>query len=338
MKRAIISAAIGVWIGFGLAPDIGGTFGPGLSGPGAAWAQVAPDVTLESLAPQDQAAPAQVDSTARAVDGAADDGAGDGAAAAAQTVAEPSENSGLPGAAQAMEPALAAPVALAPADSAALTPAPVVIELFTSQGCSACPPADALLAQIAPREDVIALALHVDYWDYLGWEDPFAQPAFTARQKAYARAVGERSIYTPQMIVGGAERVVGARPAELTALIEAHRAAPARVQMSHRTEAGRHIIELRADPPLDTGAVVQIVRYAPQARVEILRGENAGRIVDYANVVTAWHAVAEWDGRMPLKLTATIEGEEPAVVIVQAARPGKSSPVPGRILSAGRLN
>ncbi|MFP1645711.1 DUF1223 domain-containing protein [Pontitalea aquivivens] len=337
MKRAIISAAIGVWIGLGLGPGmgpgmVGGAFGPGLSvAGGAARAQVAPDVTLESLAPLEQQAPAApLDSAARAVD--------DGAAATGGTAADPPGNPGLSGAARAMEPEVAAPVAVAPADSAPLALAPVVIELFTSQGCSACPPADALLAQIASRDDVIALALHVDYWDYLGWEDPFAQPAFTARQKAYARAAGERSIYTPQMIVGGAERVVGARPAELTALIEAHRAVAPRVQMRHRLESGRHILELRADPPLDTGAVVQIVRYAPQARVEILRGENAGKIVDYANVVTAWHAVAEWDGRMPLKLTATIEGEEPAVVIVQSARPGKTGPVPGHILSAGRLN
>jgi hypothetical protein len=149
------------------------------------------------------------------------------------------------------------------------------------------------------------------------------------------------------MVVEGKAIVSGASAASLAALIEAHRAETDPVRMVLRPEGGRHVIELFADPPLDNAAVVQIVRYAPQARVEILRGENAGRIVDYANVVTAWHAVADWDGRTPLKLTATIEGEEPAVVIVQSARrpgsrPGKpaakAQPLPGEILAAARLN
>ncbi|MDD8024648.1 MAG: DUF1223 domain-containing protein [Paracoccaceae bacterium] len=215
-------------------------------------------------------------------------------------------------------------------------PSPVVVELFTSQGCSACPPADELLAKIASRTDVIALALHVDYWDYLGWEDPFAQPAFTARQKAYARAKGERTIYTPQMIVDGDQALVGPSGSALDALIQDN-AAPGPVQIKISGAKGQYQIELWANPPLDQGTVVQIVRYAPQARVEILRGENAGLQLDYANVVTAWHAVAEWDGRTPTRLNAKIEGEEPAVVIVQSARPGKSAPLPGRILAAGRL-
>ena len=89
---------------------------------------------------------------------------------------------------------------------------PVVVELFTSQGCAACPPADALLGELARHEDVIALALHVDYWDYIGWEDVFARPEFTQRQHAYGHAAGSTVVYTPQMIVGGQERVVGVRP------------------------------------------------------------------------------------------------------------------------------
>ena len=88
-------------------------------------------------------------------------------------------------------------------------PAPVVLELFTSQGCSSCPPADALLAELAEPEGVIALALHVDYWDYLGWEDGFASPAHTERQRAYAKAARSRTIFTPQMIVQGEERLKG---------------------------------------------------------------------------------------------------------------------------------
>ncbi|AOZ71012.1 hypothetical protein LPB142_10460 [Rhodobacter xanthinilyticus] len=214
---------------------------------------------------------------------------------------------------------------------------PIVVELFTSQGCSACPPADALMAKIAPRTDIIALALHVDYWDYLGWEDPFAQPAFTARQKAYARAKGERMIYTPQMIVGGAEALVAPEAPALEAAVAKAAAAPSPVGIQVSGGAGQYQIELWANPPLTEGTVVQIVRYAPQARVEILRGENAGLELDYANVVTAWHAVAEWDGTAPTRLNAKIEGEQPAVVIVQRAHPGKSVPLPGAILAAARL-
>ncbi|MPL73107.1 hypothetical protein SDC9_18900 [bioreactor metagenome] len=215
---------------------------------------------------------------------------------------------------------------------------PVVVELFTSQGCSACPPADELLAKIADRADVIALSLHVDYWDYLGWEDPFAQPAFTARQKAYARAARSRTIFTPQMIVEGEQSLVAPSEAELEQMIAREHEAPDAVALSVSGSKGNYQIELRADPPLTQNAVVQIVRFAPQARVEILRGENAGMVLDYANVVTAWHAVADWDGRTPTRLTAKIDGDEPAVVIVQSATPGKSAPLPGPILAAARLN
>ena len=103
--------------------------------------------------------------------------------------------------------ALALAAALAPAARAQHSP--VVIELFTSQGCATCPPADTLLDQLAARPGIIALALHVDYWDYLGWKDAFAQPQFSDRQKAYAKSRRERSVFTPQMIVQGADPVIG---------------------------------------------------------------------------------------------------------------------------------
>ncbi|MBD3787443.1 MAG: DUF1223 domain-containing protein [Sphingomonadales bacterium] len=227
---------------------------------------------------------------------------------------------------------------MAPTPQEALPPDPIIVELFTSQGCSSCPPADALLAELALRSDIVPLALHVDYWDYLGWADPFAQPAFTARQKAYARAKGERMIYTPQMMVGGVEPVVGTDAATLDQVIAARKAlkTPVRMQITHAA-GGQVQIDLSAEPPLKEGTVVQIVRYAPQARVKILRGENAGLEIDYANVVTAWHAIAEWDGRTPTLIATKIEGDQPAVVIVQSARPGKSVPLPGPIVAARKL-
>mgnify|MGYP000680805641 CR=1 FL=1 len=100
---------------------------------------------------------------------------------------------------------------------------PVVVELYTSQGCSSCPPADAFLErELAERDDVIALALHVDYWDYIGWKDDFADPAYTRRQRSYAHAAGHRTIYTPQMIIGGVDHVIGSHPSEVKGFIAQH--------------------------------------------------------------------------------------------------------------------
>ncbi len=112
----------------------------------------------------------------------------------------------------------------------------VVVELYTSQGCASCPPADEFLAELATHDEVIALALHVDYWDYIGWEDSFAQAAFTERQKMYARAIKSRTIYTPQMIIGGIDRVEGNTPDAVVNLIGKHMAVERTVQVTHRTD------------------------------------------------------------------------------------------------------
>ncbi|MFC7703374.1 DUF1223 domain-containing protein [Plastorhodobacter daqingensis] len=199
---------------------------------------------------------------------------------------------------------------------------PVVIELYTSQGCSACPPADALLERLADHRDVIALALHVDYWDYIGWADAFAQPGFTERQKGYARAVGDRAIYTPQMIVGGTDRIEGFRPIQLADLITAHRDRAQPVQLALTREAEDQVrIRLApapsAEPDAGKVALVQLVRYKPKETVTIARGENAGRTVTYHNIVTLWETIARWDGAAPLEMLARVEGDQPVVIIVQ---------------------
>src|SRR3546814_16556440 len=98
----------------------------------------------------------------------------------------------------------------------------VVVELFTSQGCSACPPADALLGELAQRRDVVALAFHVDYWDHVGWTDPFGDPLHTARQRAYAARLRLPTIYTPPMVIDGIDQFVGARQSEIEATIRRH--------------------------------------------------------------------------------------------------------------------
>ncbi|MCT8160065.1 DUF1223 domain-containing protein [Pseudoruegeria sp. SHC-113] len=207
----------------------------------------------------------------------------------------------------------------------------VVIELYTSQGCSSCPPADALLSELAKRDDVLPLALHVDYWDYIGWKDIFANPAHTARQKAYARAAGQRMVYTPQMVIDGAEHVVGNKPEEVDALIQLH--AEDRSDITLAAQRSGAAISIRAEAGAGHGGdlVVQLVRYMPDATVEIGRGENAGRKLTYSNIVTSWMPIAKWDGRTPFALEAQAEGEDRAAVIIQRAGHGE-------ILAAVRLD
>lgn len=207
---------------------------------------------------------------------------------------------------------------------------PVVVELYTSQGCSSCPPADDFMTDLAKSPDVIALALHVDYWDYIGWKDTFANPNFTKRQKAYAKAEGSRMIYTPQMIVGGVDRVEGNDPMSVAEAIRKHQSLPSPVRLTITREGDHLIIRAEADPPLTEPARVQVVRYLPNATVTIGRGENAGREVTYTNIVTDWQSVAQWPGQAPLDMTASAPGSDPVVVIVQ-------SEGPARVLAAAAL-
>ncbi len=198
----------------------------------------------------------------------------------------------------------------------------VVVELFTSQGCSSCPPADAFLGELARQPNVIALALHVDYWDYIGWADRFASPQFTERQKAYARAEGHRTIYTPQMIVNGVERIEGANSQQVQADISRHLAQLAPVDLDLSREGDQVVIRARALAGLTAPLKVQLVRYRPFETVSIDYGENAGRVVDYHNIVTEWSVLGLWTGETALELTAPAPGSEPLVVILQGEGPG----------------
>ena len=194
---------------------------------------------------------------------------------------------------------------------------PVVVELFTSQGCSSCPPADAFLHKLAKRDDVIALAMHVDYWDYIGWKDIFASPENTKRQRAYARAGGRKMIYTPQMIINGSEHVVGNRPRDVVDLIDKHKRGSSDVKLT--LERAGDTVEIRAEAskPLQGQLVVQLIRYRPQATVDIKRGENAGRKLSYANVVTELAVLGSWNAREPLAMQAKVQGDAPVVVLLQ---------------------
>ena len=192
----------------------------------------------------------------------------------------------------------------------------IVVELFTSQGCSSCPPADAFLHELAKRPDVVALSLHVDYWDYIGWKDVFADPKYTKRQHGYAQAGKRRSVYTPQMIIQGRDHVVGNHPMDVSDLIKTYQSRGQAVALNVRREGGQVVI--RAEGGQGVGPMlVQLVRFEPKATVDIRRGENAGRKITYANVVRAWDVVGEWDGSKPLSMKARARGDLPVAVIVQ---------------------
>ncbi|PTQ74545.1 DUF1223 domain-containing protein [Celeribacter persicus] len=211
----------------------------------------------------------------------------------------------------------------------------VVVELFTSQGCSSCPPADAMMQELATRQGVLPLSLHVDYWDYIGWRDEFAQPQFTLRQKAYAHAIGKRTIYTPQIIVQGADFLVGAKPMRLADMVLRQMSTPpAPVDLTLSREGERLSITAVPEGPLPSAMRLQIVRFDPHERVTIERGENAGRVVDYSNIVTDWRPLAEWNGLAPLVVTVDTNGPDSVAVILQAATPAG----PGPILAASRLD
>ncbi len=195
---------------------------------------------------------------------------------------------------------------------------PVVVELFTSQGCSSCPAADKILAKLALRDDVIALALHVDYWDYLGWKDSFAKAMFSMRQRAYARAAQKHTIYTPQVVVQGASHAIGNRERDVNSLIERHSKEPKSVALDVSRYGNDLIVNIRAISGPVGAAVIEIVRYMPQQTVNIRAGENAGRKIVYTNIVTDWQPMAQWNGRTGLTLKTTITGTDPVVILVQS--------------------
>lgn len=208
---------------------------------------------------------------------------------------------------------------------------PVVVELYTSQGCSSCPPADRLLASLATHDNVIALALHVDYWDYLGWSDDFAKPEYSNRQRQYAQAWSERSVYTPQMVVQGVHYMVGSRNDEIQRQIMQAEETALKVQVTARNEGrgiGVRIESITGETP---EADIFLVRYAASETVMIERGENAGKTIEYINIVKSWESLGRWDGNGAVSVSVPQAEAGEYVVIIQA-------PGPGEIYAATRLS
>jgi hypothetical protein len=173
---------------------------------------------------------------------------------------------------------------------------PVVVELFTAQGCSSCVAADKLFGEIAQKPNVLALTLAVDYWDYLGWNDTFAKPEFSDRQKAYMKRLALRDLRTPQVIVDGTGQAAGADGKKIEALIReagAQKPAPPRLR---RLKSGKVLVGNGASPR--GGADVWLVRYDPSVQeVVVKKGENRGQTLAQKNVVRALVRLGGWYGK-----------------------------------------
>lgn len=199
---------------------------------------------------------------------------------------------------------------------------PVVVELFTSQGCSSCPPADKVLADLAQREDVIALSWAVDYWDYLGWKDIFASRAHTLRQRAYNESFGRQIVYTPQMVVDGETQLIGSRRNEAMEAIKKHKDEGAsKVDVKINKDADGHLKVSLSDADMAEEAIVRLVWFDNKKVVDVGRGENRGRQLSYSNIVRGSQVLGRFSGQataFELRLEdAMAMGCDGVVVIVQ---------------------
>ena len=173
---------------------------------------------------------------------------------------------------------------------------PIVVELFTSEGCSSCPPADALLAQLASRPEVLALSFHVDYWDRLGWKDPFSSPAATRRQHRYAELLGLATVYTPQIVVDGKWQAVGSDRDEVERALDAARRDGKEVPVVLAIDHGLAQITLGPGGEGVSGAVL-LIGFDRRHVTAVARGENGGRTLAHVDVVRSVEEVAQFDGR-----------------------------------------
>ena len=207
---------------------------------------------------------------------------------------------------------MAGAVATSFASIARAEPHPVVLELFTSQGCSSCPPADALLGQLAKRPNVIALAWHIDYWNHLGWRDPFASRAATARQQAYARQIGS-DVFTPALVLDGGKMLIGSNRAVIDAAIAA--AGPLPIPVTLTRSAAGVLVDLGA-----TAAPVRVQRivYDPQRATDVGAGENDGAHLREFRIVRELETLVDGETNPRRLVAAAPAPGQGQVILVQS--------------------
>ncbi len=226
-----------------------------------------------------------------------------------------------------------AAVAFAAAPAGA-RPASAVIELFTSQGCSSCPPADELLAKYAERDDVLAISMPVDYWDYLGWKDTLASPANSQRQRDYASSRGDRMVYTPQVVINGIAAAPGYDQQIIDSTIEATISQLDADNIVVDMESIGDEIVISVEAANEQGnfqsGTLWLLLYDKQVMVPVSRGENAGRSITYTNVVREMTPVGTWSGDKTVftlpKVDLMSRGLEGCAILLQS---GSAGPIIG---------
>ncbi len=212
-------------------------------------------------------------------------------------------------------------------------PGLVVVELFTSQSCSSCPPADKFLGELARRKDVLALSMHVDYWNALGWRDPWSSAVVTERQRRYARALGARYVSTPQAVIQGQSYAVGSDRGAVSRLIEkSRRTASNNLELTLTMPApGRLSVQL-PDRKLAAPATLWFVAFDDRHTARISGGENSGATITYTNVVRALRPIGTWNGKrrsVEIDISKDIKaGFGNCAILVQA---GGGGPVLGAV-------
>ncbi len=203
----------------------------------------------------------------------------------------------------------------------------VVVELFTSQGCSSCPPADRYLGELAQRPDVLALAFHVDYWNYIGWTDPYASKLATQRQHDYARHLNLRYVYTPQMVINGTTEGVGSERLSIAPMIKAAEDEKALSQHLSITRNADGALAIHVDAGAGAEpATLWLVGFDPEHATPVLHGENEGQTLKEYQVVRSFAAIGTWRGQaLDLTLTADHQpaGDGGLAVLLQQGGTGR---------------